>query len=205
LREKNILIWVKDSGWRILIVSLALETLFSGIVFACDSEISRQQKFKLEKERNARVAILDQLKPRDITRKQMATIVDAIKGRFGTVYLYPLSDPDSFRYTFAVSETLKAAGIDVKLMLGRDEKSGAPIFPDKFDVPVPRGVTAYEFPQAGENGFVNTIVLAFSRAGLSINGHWSEKPLPNVASPAIFIGRKPEPFEQFPAYATPLD
>jgi hypothetical protein len=58
---------VKDSGWRILVVSLALETLFSGIVFACDSEISRQQKFKLEKERNARVAIPDQLKPRDIT------------------------------------------------------------------------------------------------------------------------------------------
>src|ERR1700722_236717 len=60
---------VKDRGWTILVVSLALETLFSGIVFACDSEISRQQKVKLEKERSARLAMLDQLKPRDITRK----------------------------------------------------------------------------------------------------------------------------------------
>jgi hypothetical protein len=163
-----------------------------------------KQEVTLEKERSARLAMLDQLKPRDITRKQMATIVDAVRGHIGTVYLYPLADPEASRYLYAISETLKAAGVDAKLMLARDEKSGAPIFPDKFDVPVSIvGVTAYEFPDAGDDGFVNVLVHAFAEAGISVVGLRSEKPLPNVASPAIFIGRKPESFEQFPAYATP--
>jgi hypothetical protein len=134
----------------------------------------------------------------------MATIVDAIKGRFGTVYLYPLSDPDSSRYTFAVSETLKAAGIDVKLMLGRDEKSGAALFPDKFDAPVPmEGVTAYEFPQAGESGFVYTISRAFWGAALASMDTGAKSHCKMLRRQLSLIGRKPEPFEQFPAYATP--
>jgi hypothetical protein len=158
----------------------------------------------LEKERSARLAMLDQLKPRDITRKQMATIADAIRGHIGTVYLYPLADPEAPPFMYAISETLKAAGADVKLILARDEKSGAPIFPEKFDVPVSIvGITAYESPSAGPGGFVDTIMRAFASAGISIVGHSSETPYPNVQLPAIFIGRKPEPFGQIPAYAMP--
>ena len=86
----------------------------------------------LEKERSARLAMLDQLKPRDITRKQMVTIADAVRGHIGTVYLYPLADPEASRYLYAISETLKAAGADAKLMLARDEKSGLTNIPGKI-------------------------------------------------------------------------
>jgi hypothetical protein len=156
----------------------------------------------LEKERSARLAMLDQLKPRDITRKQMATIADALRGHIGTVYLYPLADPEASRYLYAISETLKAAGADAKLMFVRDEKSGLPIYPEKFDAPVSIvGVTAYESPSAGPGGFVDTTIRAFASAGISIGGQSSETPFPNVQLPAIFIGRKLEPFGQVPAYA----
>lgn len=158
----------------------------------------------LDKERNACIAILAQLRPRDVTKPQMTAIANPIRGRFPTVYLYPLSDPNSSRYTFAIAETFKAAGTEAKLMLARDEKTGVSTFPDKFDVPVGvEGVTAYDPPSWGPDGFVDTITRAFRDAGIIVAGENTEKPFQNMLLPAIFIGRKPEPFEQFPAYAMP--
>ena len=66
-------------------------------------------------------------------------------------------------------------------------------------------ITAYESPSAGPGGFVDTIIRAFASAGISIVGQSSETPFPNVQLPAIFIGRKAEPFGQFPAYAMPSE
>ena len=40
---------------------------------------------------NVAEAMLGQLKPRDIAKQQLASIASALRGRIGTIYLYPLS------------------------------------------------------------------------------------------------------------------
>ena len=76
------------------------------------------------------------------------------------------------------------------------------------------GVTAYEFPNGGQNGAVMLLVNAFQKANVEITGQWSENPLPvfidgkwslnsTVQSPAMFVGLKPMPFVRFPAWAVP--
>jgi len=148
--------------------------------------------------------MIDQIKPRDMTREQMTKIADVIRGHVGTVYLYPLADPEASRYMFAISESLRAGGADPKLKLVLDEKTGLPTFPDKFEAPVSIvGVTVFEAPSTGDSGFVGTMVRAFSNAGISVIGQSMDAPPPGVETPAIFVGLKPAPFLQFPEYAMP--
>jgi hypothetical protein len=182
------------------------------------AELDRQSKSlaaETESEKLARVkiekAIVDELAPRDINKEQMGMIASALKGHVGTIYLYPLADVEASRYMYAITETLKAAGADPKLMISGTHD--VPRFPDKFDVAVSiTGVTVYE--SNGKHALVDLIVQAFLQAGIRIQGQWTEGPLAGVIdgkwvadagvqSPAIFVGLKPTPFMQFPAYATP--
>jgi len=171
------------------------------------AEVERLERVRIEK------AIIDELAQRNLKREQIETISSAVKGRVGVIYLYPLSDPKASRYAFAISEALKAAGADVKLMLSGTHD--APVFPDKFNVAVSiTGVTIYE--SNGKHEIVDLLVDAFRQAGVTIHGQWSDKALPGVIegkwvadagvqSPAVFVGLRPPPFSQFPAYATPPD
>jgi hypothetical protein len=87
-------------------------------------------------------------------------------------------------------------------MLGRDEKSGKPLFLDRFDIPISvEGVTAFDPPTWGKNGFVDTVVRAFAGAGIGVGGSTFDEH-PGILLPAIFIGRKPEPFRELSGYAT---
>lgn len=170
---------------------------------------------RTESERLARVkiekAIIDELAQRDIKKEQIDTVSSVIKGHVGTIYLYPLADPEASRYAFAISETLKAGGADVRLILSGTKE--VPVFPDKFNVAISIiGVTAFE--SNGKHETVDLLVSAFRQAGITIQGQSSEGTLSGVMngkwvadagvlSPAIFVGLKPPPFSQFPAYATP--
>jgi hypothetical protein len=168
------------------------------------AEEERLERVKIEK------AIIDQLAQRDIKKEQIETISAAVKGRIGTIYLYPLADPEASRFAFAISEALKAGGADVRLMLSGTRD--VPVFPDKFNVAVSiTGVTIYE--SDGKHETVDLLVRAFGEAGIAIQGQWTEKSLSGVVdgkwvadagvqSPAIFVGLRPPPFSQFPAYAT---
>jgi hypothetical protein len=168
------------------------------------AEEEKLERVKIEK------AIIDELAQRDLKREQIEAVSSAIKGRVGTIYLYPLADPEASRFAFAISEMLKAGGADVKLMLSGTRD--VPVFPDKFNVAVSiTGVTVYE--SDGKHEAVDLLVRAFGEAGIAIQGQWSEKSLPGVVdgkwvadagvrSPAIFVGLGPPPFSQFPAYAT---
>jgi len=169
------------------------------------AEVERLERVRIEK------AIIDELAQRDLKRDQIETISSAIKGRVGTIYLYPLSDPEASRYAFAISAALKAGGADVKLMLSGTRD--VPVFPDKFNVAISiTGVTIYQ--SDGKHEIVDLLVDAFRQAGITIQGQWSEKALAGVVegkwvadagvqSPAVFVGLRPPPFSQFPAYATP--
>ena len=89
----------------------------------------------------------------------------------GVIYLYPLSDPEASQYLFAIAEVLKDSGATVKLMLSG--QPGAPVFPDKFNVAVSIfGVTAYE--SGGRHETVDLLVSAFRKAGIVIQGEWSD-------------------------------
>jgi len=168
------------------------------------AEQERLERVKIEK------AIINQLARRDIKKEQIEAISSAIKGHIGTIYLYPLADPEASRFAFAISEALKAGGADVKLMLSGTRD--VPVFPDKFNVAVSiTGVTIHE--SDGQHETVDLLVRAFGEAGIAIQGQWTDKSLPGVVdgkwvadagvqSPAIFVGLKPPPFSQFPAYAT---
>jgi hypothetical protein len=169
------------------------------------AEEERLERVKIEK------AMIDQLAQRDIKKKQMDVISSAIRGQIGAIYLYPLADPEASQYAFAISETLKAGGADVRLMLSGTRD--VPVFADKFNVAVSIiGVTAYE--SDGSHEIVDLLIRAFATAGIAIVGQWSEKSLAGVVdgkwvvdagvrSPAIFVGLKPPPFSQTPAFATP--
>jgi hypothetical protein len=169
------------------------------------AEEERLQRVKIEK------AIIDELAQRDIKREQMDVISSTIKGHIGTIYLYPLADPEASRYAFAISETLKAGGADVRLMLSGTRE--VPFFPDKFNAAVSiTGVTVYE--SEGKHEIVDLLLRAFAQAGIAIIGQRSEKSLAGVVdgkwladvgvqSPSIFVGLKPPPFSQFPSFATP--
>jgi hypothetical protein len=185
-----------------LAISSANERASNAVKAAEDEKLER---VRIEK------AIIDELAQRDLTREQVEAISSAIKGRIGTIYLYPLSDPEASRYVFAISETLKRGGVDVKLMLSGTKD--APVFPDKFNVAVSiTGVTAYE--SGGKHEIVDLLLRAFGEAGVKLQGQLSENSLPGIIdgkwvedagiqSPAIFVGLRPAPFSQFPGFASP--
>lgn len=57
------------------------------------TDASLQDNIRVER------ALVDELKPRDISKEQLATIASALKGRIGTIYLYPLGDPEASQYS----------------------------------------------------------------------------------------------------------
>lgn len=62
---------LKSKGWRILVVSLSIEILFSSLVFGIDSEISRQQKSEI-------LRVRQEAANRDLTPEELAAIVKAL-------------------------------------------------------------------------------------------------------------------------------
>ena len=191
-----------------VIIGVLGELLADTAIFKAAEREQQLTNESIESNLKVQKAMLDQLKPRDISKEQLATISSALKGRIETIYLYPLADPEASQYLYAIGEVLKAGGADVKLMLPGRPEAG---FPDKFNVSVSIiGVTAYE--TGGKHEIVDLLVKSFGQAGIAIMGQWSDKLAgindgkwvadAGVQSPAIFVGLKPIPFSRFPALST---
>jgi hypothetical protein len=201
---------------RTLFYNLAKWAVVLGVVgeLVADSVIfkaaEREQQITNESiESNLKVqrAMRDQLKPRDISKEQIATISAAIRDRMPTIDLYTLSDVEASKYAFAISETLKAGKVDVRLMLSGTK--AVPTFPDKFNVAVAiSGVTVVDSNKVT----VSLLIGAFDKAGIQVlgetvsggvagvvDGKWVADA--GVKTPAIFVGLKPVPFSRFPAFS----
>jgi hypothetical protein len=206
--------WWKKSAWYKLakmavIIGVLGELLADTAIFKASEREQQITNQSIESNLAAQRAMLEQLKPRDITRKQIDAIASVIRGKIGTIYLYPLEEIEASQYAFAVSEALKAGGVNVQLMLSTT--SGVPAFPDKFNAAVSiTGVTAWE--SGGNHETVDLLMRAFLLAGITIGGEYSDAMAgivdgkwvadAGVKSPAIFVGLKPVPFSRFPLFAT---
>lgn len=154
---------------------------------------------RAEKSETARVAMLDRLKPRDLTKAQVDAIADELRGHFNEIYLAGLADPDAMQFTFAIAEAIKRSGATPRLFL--DNSRSPARFWKEFDVPVAlNGVTVY-----AAKDDMQLIMQALLKGNVANIGgvpapgeQFSQVPIPT-----IFVGLKPEPFEEFPAYLAP--
>ncbi len=148
----------------------------------------------------ARVAMLMELQPRDLKPDQMDSLAAALRGHFKEIYIAGLSDPEAMQFSFAIAEGVRRSGATSLLFL--DASKGSPArYWREFEVPVAsNGVTVY-----ANKDDMPIIMEALVKAKVANVGG---VPSPNqqfkgVPTPTIFVGLKPQPFSQFPAYAAP--
>lgn len=155
-----------------------------------------QLKLDLKREQGARGAMLDELKPRDITKEQMSSLVNNLRGQAKRVTVYTLSDTEAFFFGNALMDAFRQAGIEVQWM-----------YPPPLEFRLPgiasTGITLYEYPNGGDGGEGHRLMTAMVAAGVYPMLLTPTEPIPGVPSPAMFVARKQPPFTQFPAYLKP--
>jgi len=139
----------KDNGWKLLIISLALETLFTVAIFSLDSGISRRQK--------AEIATLEELVAgRQLSPASADAAVRELKPFAGQkMYISSFSgDAEAARLGMQIRAALERAGIRVFNHLGRATAGpGGPDF----------GVHVTSLPV--DNDFADALVKAIGKDG----------------------------------------
>jgi hypothetical protein len=141
----------------------------------------------------------DQLKPRDFTKKQVDMIADDLRGHFKQIFLASRADSEAMNFMFAIAEAVRRSGAEPRLLF--DTSKGPNRLLTEWDVPASlNGVTIYAGKEDQE-----ILLGAFVKASVNDLGGTTapNEQFKNIPTPTIFVGIKPEPFEQFPAYDAP--
>jgi hypothetical protein len=192
----------------LVIVGIIAETVCSVWLFDHDGSIIQEQQGKivalegrLQKEGAARTAMLEQLMPRSITRAQAQVLKEAVKGKTGTIYVFIHCGDEAQEFGAELETALGVAGYVAKTAIANPLGSGLSVCWDKFGglgVPVESGVMLLASPPAGEKPLTDALQQGLLKARINVAGA-TFPPSPKISlHPAIFVGLKPPPFQQFP-------
>jgi hypothetical protein len=146
-------------------------------------------QLELEREKDARTAMLEQLQPRDMTQEQTAAFVETIKGKVSHVNLFTVPDPEATTYGITILDALRRANVVVNWY----RTQSVAITTEGVSS---TGVTVYENPAGGADGAGRTLMKAFT--DMDAESHLLTQPLQGIPSPALFVARKPLKFLRAP-------
>jgi hypothetical protein len=147
---------------------------------------------EMQKIETARVAMLDQLKPRDLTAEQMDKFASTVRGKVREVAVFSLSDAETWLFAQALVAALQRGGVTAHLMppqLGFLAGAGAGT----------NVLTVYEHPPAGDDGPGAALFKACCDVYAS-GFHTPSEASPDIPSPALFVGMKQPPFMTTPEW-----
>lgn len=155
---------------------------------------------RAEKSEAARLAMLDQLKPRDLTKTQVKEIADALRGHFKEITVARLADPDAIGFANAISEAIRQSGAAPMILFDNSKGPNRWLWTE-WNVPASlTGVTVYA---SKDDMPLFLEALMKENTGGLIGEYAPNEQFSQVPIPTIFVGLKPEPFWQFPSYLAP--
>jgi hypothetical protein len=145
-------------------------------------------QIQLLTEKEARATLPKDIQTRDMTREQMATFVEAIKGKVRQVNLFTVPDREASIFGVIVLDALRKADVSVTWFRLRSPLTLGPGIADT-------GVLIYEYPEGKADECAGRALLkAFTDIDVQSNLLKSAQPLQDFPSPSIIIAHKPPDF-----------
>jgi hypothetical protein len=145
---------------------------------------------EMQKIETARAAMLDQLKPCDLTAQQMDKFASTVRGKVPDVTVFSLVDAETWLFARALVAALQRGGVSAHLM------------PPQAGFPAGAGtnvLTVYEHPHAGDGGPGAALFKAC--CNVYVSGFYTpSEALSDIPSPALFVGMKQLPFMTTPEW-----
>jgi hypothetical protein len=151
-----------------------------------------QARRELEKEKTARLVILRQIGPREMTNEQTEKFSRAVKGKVKEIWVFTLTDAESNLYAYSIMEALRRGGVVVHLMVPSLSEF-------KIEGISGLNLTIYDHGGGdGRKGPGRDLLTAFGDSGVAAGLVPGKAQLPNVDGLALFVGLKQPAFLQAP-------
>jgi hypothetical protein len=147
-------------------------------------------QIQLQTEKEARANLPEYIQTRNMTTEQMATFVEAIKGKVRRVSLFTVPDREASIFGITVLDALRKADVSVTWY-----RLQSPLIPGPGITGT--GVLIYEYPEGKADECAGrTLLKAFRDIDVQSNLLNSGQPLQDFPSPSIIIAVRPPDFLQ---------
>jgi hypothetical protein len=157
------------------------------------TKANTELQLQVEKERNARTAMLMQLQPRDFSAQQMEAFVAELKGKVKELHVFTIVDNEAAMYGSMIMDGLKRADVVVHW----HRVAGTLVMVGGVAT---TGVTIYD--REGSSVW-RPLMDAFVKAGHFAMMCPPSDESPEIPTPSLFVMLKPPPFQDFPSYKKP--
>lgn len=159
-------------------------------------EENTRLQLQLAQERSARQAMLDQLKPRSVTKQSLAKLKARLSGKVRRVAVYTLVDAEASTFAHQLMDALQKADVEVAWYR---------VSETYFNVPGVSltGLTIVEAPPHGDKTEGYALFTGMIEAGYYPSLMTPPEPAPGIEPLSLFISKRETPFVDFPAYLKP--